>query len=215
MIARAKEVRNTRTAGELFAEKSSLNTHRTLAVKKNDRAEIARLDLLIEKLEAEQNQRSQSQHISNGKSTNGTATPTAQPLPKPVDALTRVNERNRKANLEQMRKADMEMAAKRKREALAGGPVIQDLSARVKTVVKTRFDSRWAMVAQAEAIEFRSSFGALTRPGTPGIGTPPAAPSPQPAVAAIAAAAPIVPSGLKNSKVDLLAQSVVIDELFF
>ncbi|KAG9028903.1 hypothetical protein FRB95_005901 [Tulasnella sp. JGI-2019a] len=191
MLQRAKDVRNKRTAAEMFAAKSSLNTERMLALKKNDRAEVARLNALIEKLEAEMNGRPAP--LPNGSAQDGQQAQQPPVAPKPVDALTRVNERNRKANLEQMRKAGMDMIARRK-QAMMGGPVVEDLSARVKTVVRTKFDSR---------------------PGTPGFGANSAASSPQPAavnVTATATAAPVNSS--QGSKIDVLANSVVIDELF-
>ncbi|KAG8859074.1 hypothetical protein FRB96_004644 [Tulasnella sp. 330] len=193
MLQRAREVHNKRSAAEMFAMKSSLHTEKMLAVKKHDKAEVARLNVLIEKLEMEMNGR------PNQPAASGTLTPDGQSqsqqpaASKPVDALARVNERNRKANLEQMRKAE-ELTAMRRKQAMLGGKVVEDLSARVKTVVRTKFDSR---------------------AGTPNLGGASAAPSPLPANGSVTAVStPSLANADNKSKIDVLANSVVIDELF-
>jgi hypothetical protein len=63
----------------------------------------------------------------------------------PSSAWAAVNERNRKVNLEQQRKAELAaLDAKRKAEA-AGAPVKLDPSARVKTNVRIMYDVRWVL----------------------------------------------------------------------
>ena len=121
MLARQKEIRKGPRNNELYSRKSGLTTQRGLALKRNEHAEANRLAVLLAQIDEELAQRE---------------------IKDKPDALARVNERNRKANMEAMRKADLETAARRRRE-MAGGPnFTMDLSARVRTVVKTRFDSR-------------------------------------------------------------------------
>lgn len=125
MIARQKELKKKITAGELYSKKAGLNTQRMLAVKRGEREEVAKIDAQLAALDA-----------SWKPDTPGSS--------GPEDVLAKINERNRRANLESMRKADLEMA-RRKRDA-AAGVATYDLSARVKTVVKTRYDSRCVLV---------------------------------------------------------------------
>ncbi|KAG8963272.1 hypothetical protein FRC00_007026 [Tulasnella sp. 408] len=169
MIARQKELKKKITAGELYSKKAGLNTQRMLALKRGERDEVAKIDAQLAALDA-------------------TWKPDTGNNSGSEDVLAKINERNRRANLESMRKADLELA-KRKRDAAAGGAV-PDLSARVKTVVKTRYDSR--------------------------SGTPSAASKPAPtALSSGATAASVaVPPPSGRSNVDTLAQSVVIEDLF-
>jgi len=192
MLARQKEIRGTRSTAELYSQKSGLNTQRLLAIKRNQRDEVARLDAEISALEAEMRQREAKQRELDNKlrpAQSDTTVKTSGTAGISLDALSRVNERNRKANLEAMRKADLALAQKRKREA-AGGATVTDLSARVKTIVKTRFDSR------------------AGTPGTPG---PEAAP-PQPTASQAANVNKVAFGG--RGRVDELAQSVIIEDLF-
>ncbi|KIO24932.1 hypothetical protein M407DRAFT_76345 [Tulasnella calospora MUT 4182] len=129
MIARQKELKKKITAGELYSKKAGLNTQRMLASKRGERDEVAKIDAQLAALES-----------SWKPDTPGSS--------GPEDVLAKINERNRRANLESMRKADLELA-KRKRDAAAGGAV-PDLSARVKTIVKTRYDSRCVSCACCE-----------------------------------------------------------------
>jgi len=181
MIARQRDIRKAPTNSELYSKKSSLNTQRSLAAKRQERDEVARLNRLITEIEEELQSREDKKRKQPAEQNTWTSTPGVS-----LDVLARVNERNRKANLESMRKADLDLMAKRRREAAGGAGVAMDLSARVKTVVKTHFDSR---------------------AGTPG--TPAAI---EPLASAGTAAAVTTPSG--RSRIDDLARSVVIDDLF-
>ncbi|KAG9045417.1 hypothetical protein FS837_006350 [Tulasnella sp. UAMH 9824] len=169
MIARQKELKKKITAGELYSKKASLNTQRMLALKRGERDEVAKIDAQLAALDA-------------------TWKPDAGNNSGSEDVLAKINERNRRANLESMRKADLELA-KRKRDAAAGGAVAA-LSARVKTVVKTRYDSR---------------------SGTP---SAPSKPAPTALSSGATAAPAAVPPPSGRSNVDTLAQSVVIEDLF-
>jgi len=173
MIARQKELRNQPTHNELYSKRAQLNMQRTLAQKRADRAEVDKLTAEIVEID----------EVMKGSAPAATDAGTSQ-----LDTLARLNERNRRLNIESMRKAEAE-AARRKREAAHGTKPL-DLSARVRTVVKTHFDSR------------------AGTPGTPG----PAAPAAQ---ASITTATTIEEmSTLNGSKVDVLAESVVIEDLF-
>ncbi|KAG9018124.1 hypothetical protein FRB90_012212 [Tulasnella sp. 427] len=171
MIARQKELKKNLTAGELFAKKATLNTARMLALKRGERDEVARIDKELATLDSA---------WKNEPPANAAGT-------RPEDALAKINERNRRANLESMRVAHL-AEVKRKREAAAGGLV--DLSARVKTVVKTRYDSR---------------------AGTP---TTPLNQPPKALPTGATAATPPEPMPGSRSKIDVLAHSVVIEDLF-
>ena len=69
-----------------LSEKSFLHQQRTLALKRHDHPEVARLDGLIAEMDAR--------------------APTPDLRNEAEDKLRKVNERNRKANLEQIRKAE-------------------------------------------------------------------------------------------------------------
>ncbi|KAF9045520.1 hypothetical protein BJ165DRAFT_1415491 [Panaeolus papilionaceus] len=140
MLARKAQLsQQTRKAGPMSAiERSRLIQQRDLALKRRDIAEVKEID---EKLAED-----------------------AQKAPEParpadsLDMLARVNERNRKANLESVRKAELaEAERKRKERKLAAQNGVaylpSDPSARLKTVPKTFTPTG-------------------TRPGTPANGTP-------------------------------------------
>lgn len=124
MLARKAQLsQQTRKAGPMSAiERSRLIQQRDLALKRRDIAEVKEID---EKLAED-----------------------AQKAPEParpadsLDMLARVNERNRKANLESVRKAELaEAERKRKERKLAAQNGVaylpSDPSARLKTVPKT------------------------------------------------------------------------------
>lgn len=180
MIDRQKAIRKVESNQELLFRKSGIIGKRKLALQRGDTREVAELTKELETVEEDLKQRVL-------KST-------------APDALSKVNERNRKANLESMRKAELEVIARRKREAAGGATV--DLSARVKTVPKTRFDSRYV---SSEA-SWSGADVAVRSAGTPS--TP-------------AAATPTLPTAPVTSttnssrlKVDDVARSVVIEDLF-
>lgn len=111
-------------------EKTRIIQMRNLAMKRNDRAEVAVLDKQLEEI---------------------LATIAADPTfkerePEVADIMAKVNERNRKANQEAMRlaaQADAERKRKERQAALTGaGNVPIDPSARLKTVPRM-FASRF------------------------------------------------------------------------
>ncbi|KAI0061235.1 hypothetical protein BV25DRAFT_1917187 [Artomyces pyxidatus] len=126
-----------------WMEKSRLNQERSLALKRNDRVEVARLDAKLAELAAQE------------------PTPVVKQLDEEdINAkLARVNERNRKANLEAVRRAELQEMERKRRErriAAQGGTPTIDPSARLKIVPRL----------------FASRSGTPNHNGTPAAGTP-------------------------------------------
>ncbi|KDQ32693.1 hypothetical protein PLEOSDRAFT_1060439 [Pleurotus ostreatus PC15] len=125
------------SSAALTLERSQLNAQRTLALRRHDDTEVAELDAKILELNGRLGQR---------------------PPTTAVDELAKLNERNRKANAEAVRKAELWEAERKRRErkrVQANGALPQDPSARLKTVPRV--------------------FNAATpssRPGTPAAGSP-------------------------------------------
>ncbi|KAG6827815.1 hypothetical protein H0H92_010393 [Tricholoma furcatifolium] len=101
----------------MLARKNQLNAKmqaRTLALRRNDTAEVAEIDLKLAQL---------------------TAAQPSQPQKDSSDLLAKVNERNRKANMESIRKAELAEAERKRRErklAASGTATPVDPSARLK-----------------------------------------------------------------------------------
>src|SRR5258707_1882731 len=110
-------------ANRVTLERARLTQARTLALRRNDREEVAMLDAQLAELEAE--------------------SPLAKP--KPIEdtsaLLAKVNERNRKANQEAIRRAEQQEAERKRRERRRGTPTVLDPSSRLRTVPRT-FASR-------------------------------------------------------------------------
>ncbi|KAF9442144.1 plus-3-domain-containing protein [Macrolepiota fuliginosa MF-IS2] len=138
MLARKSQLQSTKSSGMTTMERSRLNQARTLALRRNDLDEMAEIDAQLAAL--------------------GTPTKPRQ-NEEAADLLTKVNERNRKANMEAVRKAELAESERKRRErklAAAGASVpVHDPSARLKTVPRM----------------FNSATPTTSRPGTPG-GTP-------------------------------------------
>jgi RNA polymerase-associated protein RTF1 len=117
MLARKAQLQSGRSAGSTTAERSRLNAARTLALRRNDPDEVKEID---EKL-AELSEAVKPRHTEDS-----------------ADLLTKVNERNRKANTEAVRRAELAEVERKRRErklAAAGTAVpVLDPSARLKTV---------------------------------------------------------------------------------
>ncbi|KAF8874836.1 hypothetical protein BD779DRAFT_1565326 [Infundibulicybe gibba] len=143
ILDRKNQLQAHKPQGLSTLERSRLNQARTLAQRRHDYAEVAEIDAQLAVYNA-----TGSNDRRNGRQ-------------EDVDMLAKVNERNRKANLEAVRKAELMEADRKRRErklAAAGGAVApQDPSARLKIMPRL--------------------FNAATpssRPGTPsGVGTPP------------------------------------------
>ncbi|KII91654.1 hypothetical protein PLICRDRAFT_696659 [Plicaturopsis crispa FD-325 SS-3] len=120
-------------------EKSRLNQARTLAHRRQDWAEVAEIDQKLVELAA-----------TIAAAGGGPAPPREDDF---NDILAKVNERNRKANIEAVRKAELAEAERKRRErklAAAGGTTTpHDPSARLRTIPRT--------------------FNSASRPGTPSL----------------------------------------------
>lgn len=120
MLARKSQLQGNKSAGMLTFERSRLTQARTLAQRRHDFNEVAEIDEQLAELTATSSDRpgdSRNEH----------------------DMLTKVNERNRRANMEAVRKAEIAEADRKRRErklaAAAGGTLAPiDPSARLKTV---------------------------------------------------------------------------------
>jgi RNA polymerase-associated protein RTF1 len=112
-------------------EKSRLMQARTLAIRRQDAAEVQVIDAQLAELTAREEPENARQ--------DGT------------DMLARVNERNRKANLEAVRKAELMEAERKRRErklaAMGGSGALtpSDPSARLKTLPRLFESSRFVL----------------------------------------------------------------------
>jgi RNA polymerase-associated protein RTF1 len=134
MIARKNALNPNNVAiSQAFAARAQLTQERNLALKRQDYKEAAQIERELETLTT-------LQGAASGRRDRGPDTH--------ADLMARVNERNRKANLEAVRRAEAEQAARKRQErraALAGAginPATFDVSARLKTVPKIHHQSR-------------------------------------------------------------------------
>lgn len=120
MLHRKSQLQGNKSVGLTTLQRSTLHQKRTLAERRQDYAEVAEIEAQL------------AQHAANA--------------PEPArnetaDLLARVNERNRKANMESVRKAELQEAERKRRErklAQSGGtsaPI--DPSARLKITPRT------------------------------------------------------------------------------
>ncbi|KXN89714.1 hypothetical protein AN958_05254 [Leucoagaricus sp. SymC.cos] len=167
MLARKSQLQSGKTSGMATVERSRLNAARTLALRRNDLEEVAQIDAQLAALGAPLKRQEES-----------------------TDLLAKVNERNRKANVEAMRKAEIAEVERKRRErklAAAGTPVpVADPSARLKTVPRL----------------FNSATPTPSRPGTPG-GTP------QPSQSQASPLPPSALSGKTNGSAKSFEASVI------
>ena len=119
-------------------EKARLTQARTLARRRNDKAEVAILDAQLAELAVESRP--------------------VQPEPtEDVSALlAKVNERNRKSNLEAIRRAELHEAERKRRERRLGTPTVFDPSARLRTVPRM-FASRYGYLVHSR-IEIETRY---------------------------------------------------------
>jgi len=115
----------------MLAEKSRLQSCRTLAINRRDTAEVQLLDKQIALLQA------------NSASQLGEKRPREEDL---GDLMAKVNERNRRANEEAVRAAEAAEQERRRRERKLGitnTNNASDPSARLKIIPKLSYDSRY------------------------------------------------------------------------
>lgn len=147
MLARKSQVSKSKSATLLTMERSRLTQARTLAQRRMDFTEVAEIDKKLEELNAN----------SELNSAHGIAS-------EEEDKLAKVNERNRKANLEAVRRAELAEAERKRKErklaalqgAEARSAAAHDPSARLRTVPRM----------------FKAATPTGSMPGTPVLGTP-------------------------------------------
>lgn len=112
MLARKNQLNKKTTAISATMEKSRLMQARTLAQRRNDYNEVAEIDAKLAELVTSQPAKDET-----------------------VDLLAKVNERNRKANMEAVRKAELAEVERKRRErklVASGTATPVDPSARLK-----------------------------------------------------------------------------------
>lgn len=133
MIARKNAINpNNASASQAFNRKVELTQKRHLAMKRQDYKEVAEIDKELESLAA-------TQSSGNNRRERGD---------DQADLMAKVNERNRRANLEAVRKAEAELAARKRQErkALANAVATStstslDVTARVKSISRIQYDT--------------------------------------------------------------------------
>lgn len=111
-------------ANRVTLEKARLLQARMLALRRNDKTEVAMLDAQLAELAVE-------------------SSPTKpEPTEDTSALLAKVNERNRRANQEAIRRAELQEAERKRRERRLGTPTIMDPNGRLRTVPR-KFDSRY------------------------------------------------------------------------
>lgn len=120
MVARKNQFNQQQSAAAITMERSRLIQAKTLAMRRQDYPEVADIEAKLKELPVVQTTREEEESLA--------------------DKLAKVNERNRKANLEAVRKAELLEAERKRRErklANAGGSGVatpSDPSARLKTL---------------------------------------------------------------------------------
>jgi len=121
MLARKNQLAVHKDVGLSTVARSMLHQERTLALRRQDYSEVSKIDAKLAE-DAAKHEPSKSEPV--------------------VDKLALVNERNRKANMEAVRKAEMAEAERKRRERKQGGqskgtPTPVDPSARLKILPRT------------------------------------------------------------------------------
>ncbi|KAI6002167.1 hypothetical protein EDD15DRAFT_1591562 [Pisolithus albus] len=116
MLARKNQLAHQQSAAAITMERSRLMQARTLAMRRHDYAELEDIEAKLKELPVVQNAREEEESLA--------------------DKLAKVNERNRKANLEAVRRAEYEAERKRRERKLAAaglsGTATPELSAKLK-----------------------------------------------------------------------------------
>ena len=99
-------------ANRMTLERARLQQERMLASRRNDKQEVAKLDAQLAELAVEN---------------------APEPTEDTSALLAKVNERNRKANQEAIRRAELQEAERKRRERRLGTPTALDPSGRLRT----------------------------------------------------------------------------------
>lgn len=133
MLARKNQLSNLQSGTSITLQRSRLMQAKTLAIRRQDYAEVTEIEAKLAELPA-------------------IPTPARNAVEESLsDKLAKVNERNRKANLEAVRKAELMEAERKRRERklnASGTATPADPSARLKTVPRLFNDttSRFVLV---------------------------------------------------------------------
>ncbi|KAG6333784.1 hypothetical protein ID866_5310 [Astraeus odoratus] len=118
MLARKNQFNHQQSSAAITMERSRLMQAKTLALRRQDYPEVADIEAKLKELPVAQNTREEEESLA--------------------DKLAKVNERNRKANLEAVRKAEFEAERKRRERKLAAaglsGTATPEANARLKAV---------------------------------------------------------------------------------
>ncbi|KAK4693149.1 RNA polymerase-associated protein RTF1, partial [Lecanoromycetidae sp. Uapishka_2] len=152
-------------------EREAINTRRRAAVENEDEAAIAKCDAELAALNGPKLMYGTILAVAQ-------AQPTAPAAPSQQDRLAELNIRNRKANREDVRKAQLaERKAERlAREAVQRGEALQNPFARVKTYAKTHHDVNAGLTPHRAGQQVSSRD--ISRSGTP-TATAKSAPKPE------------------------------------
>lgn len=173
MVARKNQFSQQQSIAAITMERSRLMQAKTLAMRRQDYVEVTDIEAKLKELPVVQTTREEEESLA--------------------DKLAKVNERNRKANLEGVRKAELLEAERKRRErklANAGGSGVatpSDPSARLRTIPRTFNNaSRFVLYPVVRGLGFVIFCHAATfvylvrdRSATPNVmGTPVIAPQP-------------------------------------
>ena len=130
MLARKNQLNQQQSTAAITMERSRLVQARTLAMRRHDYTELAQIEAKLKELPAVQTAREEELSLA--------------------DKLAKVNERNRKANLEAVRRAEFEAERKRRERKLAAsglsGTATPDSSAKLKPVSRFPDVSRFVTI---------------------------------------------------------------------
>jgi RNA polymerase-associated protein RTF1 len=184
MLARKNQINSTKhSAAWLTMEKSRLNQARTLAYRRQDYAEMATIDTQLAELTA-------SMPVTQVREDDKT------------DILAKVNERNRKANVEAVRKAEQMEADRKRRERRLAAAARASSSPAPSTLAVKNGISRFVSAANAPNV-LAHPF-ARSRPATPSVnGKPTAGTSPTSALSKVKAVEISFEASIAAVEVDL------------
>ncbi|ODQ65320.1 plus-3-domain-containing protein [Nadsonia fulvescens var. elongata DSM 6958] len=136
LIERRQKMSSKSSGANIVLEKSLWQQQRLIAVQKNDLAEVARIDRKLADLE---------KSINPSKN-----------FESPLDKLAKVNERNRKANQDFVRKAEVKNNEERRKNA-TGSNVTSNPFSRLRTSVQIFYKSTEDQAAEKAAKETKTS----------------------------------------------------------
>jgi RNA polymerase-associated protein RTF1 len=164
MLARKQQISSQKPAGWSTLEKSRLNQARALANRRQDYEELKIIDEQLKTLtDIEASENTGSQSVRND-----------------IDVLAKLSEKNRRANSEAVRKAEIFEAERRRKErqlalsGKSGTATPPDPSARLRTIPRTMIANMSpSRLGYRLGCYFLVCYLLFIRSGTPLSGTPP------------------------------------------